>query len=78
MPHGAAPFLVPKLSEIQSRIRGAERVPRLDPGWIPYNRCAPPPPALRVHRSAVVPAAAAGGRPNTAPAGLWLSPALHH
>lgn len=31
MPHGAAPFLVPKLSEIQSRIRGAESVPRLDP-----------------------------------------------
>ena len=24
MPHGAAPFLVPKLSEIQSRIRGVD------------------------------------------------------
>ena len=84
MPHGAAPFLVTKLPAIQSRILGAERgggagVRRGSSGWIREGRQLPPqpaplpePPALRVLRSAAVPAAAAGGRPRTAPAGRLL------
>lgn len=54
---------------------GAEGLLRLDPRGPPASPATgalPEPPALRVLRSAAVPAAAAGGRPRTAPAGRLL------
>lgn len=39
---GQLPFWFP--SYLRSNQEYGASIPRLDPGWIPYNRCAPPPP----------------------------------